>query len=149
MIQVPGIMAFQALAARTGTVIAGERTRVTIRTALEGDELDTDLQDPATTVVIYKGGRRLPEPGRRGRRRRRAARQAVAGELIGMPGERIGPLGELAAGGPASYLATVIVPAAPTGHEWRRVISFVGAGPGAAGPDHACEAPGVWPPPRW
>jgi hypothetical protein len=28
-----------------------------------------------------------------------------------MPGERIGPLADLAADGPASYLATVIVPA--------------------------------------
>ncbi len=37
---------------------------------------------------------------------------AVAGELLGMPGERVGRLEQLAAGGPASYLATVIVPAA-------------------------------------
>jgi precorrin-2/cobalt-factor-2 C20-methyltransferase len=108
--QVPGIMAFQALAARTGTVIAGERTRVAIRTALEGDELETDLQDHTTTVVIYKGGRRLPDlVGAADAVGRSTA--AVAGELIGMPGERIGTLGELAAGGPASYLATVIVPA--------------------------------------
>jgi hypothetical protein len=35
----------------------------------------------------------------------------VAGELLGMPGERIGALSDLAADGPASYLATVIVPA--------------------------------------
>ncbi len=112
VVQVPGIMAFQALAARTGTVIADERSRVTIRTALDGDELESDLRDPATTLVIYKGGRRLPELAAQAVACHRSA-DAVAGELIGMPGERIAPLEELATSGPASYLATVIVPATP------------------------------------
>jgi precorrin-2/cobalt-factor-2 C20-methyltransferase len=128
VIQVPGIMAFQALAARTGTVIAGERTRITIRTALDGDDLAADLGDPGTTLIVYKGGRRLPDlaaaaatarpggPAAADAADTRPAARAtqavpVAGELIGMPGERIGPLAELAAAGPASYLATVIVPA--------------------------------------
>jgi precorrin-2/cobalt-factor-2 C20-methyltransferase len=110
VIQIPGIMAFQALAARTGTVIADERTRVSIRTALDGDDIRAELGDPTTTVVIYKGGRRLPELAGAAASCGRAA-AAVAGELIGMPGERIGSLPELATGGPASYLATVIVPA--------------------------------------
>ncbi len=112
--QVPGIMAFQALAARTGTVIAGERTRVVIRTALGGDDWSADLADPATTVVVYKGGRRLPELAADAVARDRA-RSSVAGELIGMPGERIGALEDLAASGPASYLATVILPAIDCG----------------------------------
>ena len=107
--QVPGIMAFQALAARTGTVIADERTRVSIRTALDGDDLSSDLADKTSTLVVYKGGRRLPglavEATQHGR-----ADGAVAGELLGMPGERVGSLTSLS-GGPASYLATVIVPA--------------------------------------
>lgn len=107
---VPGIMAFQALAARSGTVVADERDRVTIRTALDGESLDDDLSDPQTTVVVYKGGRRLPELAERAAQAGRGE-AAVAGELMGMPGERIGRLGDLAAGGPASYLATVIVPA--------------------------------------
>jgi precorrin-2/cobalt-factor-2 C20-methyltransferase len=110
VMQVPGIMAFQALAARTGTVIAGERTRITIRTALDGDDVGADLRDPTGTLIIYKGGRRLPELAVETAACRRAG-AAVAGELIGMPGERVGSLGELAASGPASYLATVIVPA--------------------------------------
>ena len=109
--QVPGIMAFQALASRTGTVIAGERTRITIRTALDGDDVGADLRDPTGTLIIYKGGRRLPELAVETATCGRAG-TAVAGELIGMPGERVGSLGELAASGPASYLATVIVPAA-------------------------------------
>jgi precorrin-2/cobalt-factor-2 C20-methyltransferase len=122
IIQVPGIMAFQALAARTGTVIAGERTRISIRTALDGDDLAADLGDPATTLIIYKGGRRLPELAAETVRCRPGATTpstspagttgaAVAGELLGMPGERVGSLAALAAAGPASYLATVIVPA--------------------------------------
>ena len=107
---VPGIMAFQALAARTGTVVADERERLTIRTALDGEDLDADLADAQSTVVLYKGGRRLPELAAAAARSGRSG-QAVAGELIGMPGERIGRLDEMAAIGPASYLATVIVPA--------------------------------------
>ena len=106
--QVPGIMAFQALAARTGTVVADERARLTIRTALDGEDLTGDLADPGSTVVVYKGGRRLPELAELAGA---AGRGGVMGELLGMPGERIGDLKEMAADGPASYLATVIVPA--------------------------------------
>ncbi|MDQ2754650.1 MAG: precorrin-2 C(20)-methyltransferase [Actinomycetota bacterium] len=107
---VPGIMAFQALAARTGTVIADEHTRFTVRTALDGEDLAADLADPEVTLVIYKGGRRLPELAAAAKRAGREG-SAVGGELLGMPGERIGALSDLAAHGPASYLATVIVPA--------------------------------------
>ena len=107
--QVPGIMAFQALAAHTGTVVADERTRLSIRTGLEGDNLESDLADLTSTLVVYKGGRRLPEIAAQAAKRGRNA-TAVAGELIGMPGERIGSLAALAAS-PASYLATVIFPA--------------------------------------
>ena len=106
---VPGIMAFQSLAARTGTVIADERTRVSIRTGLDGDELDSDLTDPSSTLIVYKGGRRFPEIAAQAAKRGRNG-TAVAGELLGMPGERVGPLASLA-GAPASYLATVIFPA--------------------------------------
>ncbi len=106
---VPGIMAFQALAARTGTTVVDERQRLTVRTALDGDDLSDDLGDPLRTVVLYKGGRRLPELAEAARRAGRLDR-AVAGELLGMVGERIGPLADVATG-PASYLATVILPA--------------------------------------
>lgn len=108
--QVPGIMAFQALAARTGTVIADERTRLTVRTALDGEDLLSDMTDDDSTIVFYKGGRRLPELAAAAAASGRA-RGAVAGELLGMPGEQITSLETLASHGPASYLATVIVPA--------------------------------------
>ena len=109
--QVPGIMAFQALAATTGTTVTDERQRLVVRTALDGEDLDADLNDPDATIVLYKGGRRLPDLAKAAAATGRLA-GAVAGELLGMPGERIGPLCDLAADGPASYLATVIIPAA-------------------------------------
>ena len=109
--QVPGIMAFQALAARTGTTVTDERQRLVVRTALDGEDLGAELDDPDVTVVLYKGGRRLPDLAKSAASAGRLA-GAVAGELLGMPGERVGALSELAADGPASYLATVIIPAA-------------------------------------
>jgi precorrin-2/cobalt-factor-2 C20-methyltransferase len=112
--QVPGIMAFQALAARTGTVITDESQRLVVRTALNGEEVKTDLDDPRATVVLYKGGRRLPELAEAALAAGRLD-GAVAGELLGMPGERVGTLADVAAAGPASYLATVIIPAAEGG----------------------------------
>lgn len=113
--QVPGIMAFQALAARTGTTVTDERQRLVVRTALDGEDVAADLDDPDASVVLYKGGRRLPDLAKAAAAAGRLA-GAVAGELLGMPGERIGPLSEVAADGPASYLATVIIPAS-TAHE--------------------------------
>ena len=108
--QVPGIMAFQALAARTGTTVTDERQRLVVRTALDGEDIAADLSDSDVTVVLYKGGRRLPDLAKAAAAAGRTD-GAVAGELLGMPGERIGALSDLAADGPASYLATVIIPA--------------------------------------
>lgn len=105
----PGILAFQQLAAATSTTVAGEGERVTIVTL--GDDpavLAPLLEGDDSTVVVYKGGRRLPELAAaldHGR-----LDTAVAGELLGQPGERCLPLGDLAAR-PASYLATAIIPA--------------------------------------
>ena len=108
--QVPGIMAFQALAARTGTTVTDERQRLVVRTALEGDDVAADLDDSDASIVLYKGGRRLPDLAKAAAAAGRLS-GAVAGELLGMPGERIGALSDLAEDGPASYLATVIIPA--------------------------------------
>jgi precorrin-2/cobalt-factor-2 C20-methyltransferase len=110
---VPGIMAFQDLAARTGTVVLDGIERLSLVTATGSrplDALDAALADPAAAVVVYKGGRHLP-----GIVARLAAAGrldgAVVGELLGLPGERIGPAKDFA-GGPAAYLATLIVPPA-------------------------------------
>jgi precorrin-2/cobalt-factor-2 C20-methyltransferase len=107
---VPGIMAFQDLAARTGTVLVDDRQTLALLTGLDGLEpIDAALADPHQAVVIYKGGRRLPEIAARAARHGRGA-GAVVGELLGLTGERTAPLD--AEMPPASYLATVIIPPA-------------------------------------
>jgi precorrin-2/cobalt-factor-2 C20-methyltransferase len=105
---VPGIMAFQDLAARSGVVVLEGSERLLRVSLAEGPEaLDGAFDDARTAVVVYKGGRHLPEVAAR---LAGAGRDggAVVGELLGLPGERIEALtGEA---GPAAYLATVIVP---------------------------------------
>lgn len=108
---VPGVTAFQALAAQAGTVLLTGTERLHLVTALDGPgAVERALADPEAAVVVYKGGRHLPAVAKRlagvGR-----LDGAVAGELLGLPGERVGPAADLAAG-PASYLVTVIVPPA-------------------------------------
>jgi precorrin-2/cobalt-factor-2 C20-methyltransferase len=106
---VPGIMAFQALAARAHEVLLDGTESLALVTALDGPEaLDAAIEDPTRAVVVYKGGRHVPEIAARLARAGRLD-GAVMGELLGLPGERMGPLAQLATG-PASYLATVIVP---------------------------------------
>jgi precorrin-2/cobalt-factor-2 C20-methyltransferase len=106
---VPGIMALQDLAARTGTVLLDGTESLTLLTALDGPAAVAEaLIDPERALVVYKGGRHLPalasllaDAGR--------LDGAVMGELLGLPGQRVGPV---AGAGTAAYLATVIVPPA-------------------------------------
>lgn len=107
---VPGIMAFQALAARAGTVLLDGSERLTLVTALEGPSaVDAPLAQADGAVVVYKGGRHLPAIAERLSAAGRLD-GAVVGELLGLPGERILPAARAAGLGPAAYLATVIVP---------------------------------------
>jgi precorrin-2/cobalt-factor-2 C20-methyltransferase len=111
---VPGIMAFQELAARTGTVLAeGDEQLALLTLGGTAGRLDDALDDPSRTVVVYRGGRHLPEVAR-GLDRRGRLDGAVVGEMLGLPGGRSVPIAEVAAQ-PASYLATMIVPAARPG----------------------------------
>ena len=108
---VPGIMAFQELACRSGTVVLEGTERLALVTALDGPAaLDGALADPTQAVVVYKGGRHVPTMAKRLAAAGRLE-GAVFGELLGLPGERIVPVAD-AADGPAAYLATVIVPPA-------------------------------------
>jgi precorrin-2/cobalt-factor-2 C20-methyltransferase len=105
---VPGIMAFQDLAARSGTVVLEGSERLMLVSAAEGPEvLEAALSDPEAAVVVYKGGRHLPAMAERLRAAGRA-KDAVIGELLGLEGERVASLDGLEE--PAGYLATVIVP---------------------------------------
>ncbi len=106
---VPGIMAFQELASRSGTVVLENTERLALVTALDGTAaLDRALDDPGQAVVVYKGGRHVSAMAKRLAQSGRLE-GAVFGELLGLPGERIAAVAD-AAGGPAAYLATVIVP---------------------------------------
>ena len=107
---VPGIMAFQELAASTGTVLAEGDERIDVGTmGDDGTSFAGALGDARSTIVLYKGGRRLPEVAAQLRDSDRLE-GAVIGELMGLPGGRNGPVADVA-DRPASYLATVIVPA--------------------------------------
>jgi precorrin-2/cobalt-factor-2 C20-methyltransferase len=109
---VAGIMAFQALAARTATVLLDGTETLQLVTALDGpDRLAAALGHQDQAVIVYKGGRHLPailkalaDAGR--------LSDAVVGELLGLPGERVAPARDWPHQ-PATYLATVIV--APAG----------------------------------
>jgi precorrin-2/cobalt-factor-2 C20-methyltransferase len=108
---VPGIMAFQELASRSGTVVLQNTERLALVTALDGPgALEGALDDATQAVVVYKGGRHLPAMAK-GLAAAGRLDGAVMGELLGLPGERVMPVAD-AADGPAAYLATVIVPPA-------------------------------------
>ncbi len=109
---VPGIMAFQELAARSGTVVVdGEEHLVLVPAHRKvGATTAGALADPRAAVVVYKGGRRMGELAAEADANGRLD-GAVMGELLGLPGERLAPLAEVVADGrPVTYLSTVIVP---------------------------------------
>jgi precorrin-2/cobalt-factor-2 C20-methyltransferase len=106
---VPGITAFQELASRTGTVLLDGTESLSLVTALDGPtSVELAIADPDQAVVVYKGGRHLPAVTEALRQAGRLS-GAVMGELMGLPGERVSTLSDMPEG-PASYLATVIVP---------------------------------------
>lgn len=104
---VPGITAMQALAAASGTPLTEGGEALTLLPLARGvDERLAAALAGDGTVVLYKGGRHLPEIADRVRA---TGREAVYGEHLGLPTERVGGLADVAGAGP--YLATVIVPA--------------------------------------
>ena len=66
IVTVPGVMAIQELAARSRTVLTDEHQSLVMVPAhheeatAAGGPLATALADDSSTVVIYKGGRRVP-----------------------------------------------------------------------------------------
>ena len=108
---VPGIMAFQDLASRAGLVVLDGTERLQLVSAVDGvGAVEAALDDEGAAVIVYKGGRHLPAIAKRLEAKARLD-GAVFGELLGLPGERIGAVKEYA-DAPAAYLATVIVPPA-------------------------------------
>jgi precorrin-2/cobalt-factor-2 C20-methyltransferase len=113
---IPGVTAFQELAARSGTVVGVDNGSVRIvavgqDAAAPADLVRDSVARAGETLVLYRGGRSVPAIARElldaGR-----AEGAVVGELLGLPGERCAPVEEYL-DGPASYLASLIAPARP------------------------------------
>jgi precorrin-4 C11-methyltransferase len=157
---VPGIMALQDLAARSGTVLAHGTETLALMPLTAGVDAYRRAVADHDTVVAYKGGRVLPqvlavldEAGRLDG----SCGAAVYGAAVGLPGSDIRPAGELPAAEPGPYLSTIIAtrrPLWPTDssdaedgvgedggagrgrrrgrEQGRGRVTFVGAGPGAA-----------------
>jgi precorrin-2/cobalt-factor-2 C20-methyltransferase len=112
-------MAFQDVAARAGIVLVDGSERLHLVSAVDGPEvLEVPLADADAAVAIYKGGRHIPAIAGHLERAGRLD-GAVLGELLGLPGERVAPLKEVA-GGPAAYLASVVVPPGRSGRGGHR-----------------------------
>ncbi|MGD0084244.1 MAG: precorrin-2 C(20)-methyltransferase [Acidimicrobiales bacterium] len=105
---VPGITAFQELAARSGVALLDGTESLRLVTALDGPaHLEEAIVDRDAAVVVYKGGRHLPAI-RDALERAGRLEGAVFGELLGLPGERLGSMA--GQDHSATYLVTVIVP---------------------------------------
>jgi precorrin-2/cobalt-factor-2 C20-methyltransferase len=108
---IPGIMAFQDLAARSGTVLVDGDERLVLVPAHRGDgaaAVALAAADERAAVVVYKGGGRLPELAATLAAAGRLD-GAVLGELLGLPGGRVARVADVA-DRPATYLATLVVP---------------------------------------
>jgi precorrin-2/cobalt-factor-2 C20-methyltransferase len=109
---VPGITAMQDLAARSGTVLAEGSEPLTLFPYTAGDDRLRGALDSGDTVVVYKGGRHLPDVLDAVRDAGRLD-NSVYGEQLGLAGEEIAPARQRS--GTAPYMSTVIVPAQRNG----------------------------------
>ncbi len=106
---IPGICAFQELAARTNTTLSAGDEHLTIIAHLRNaDALSTALSDAHQSVVVYKGGTRLPEIASAVEKAGRT-HGSVLGVHLGQEGEYICGIDE-APPQPTPYLSTLIVP---------------------------------------
>jgi precorrin-2/cobalt-factor-2 C20-methyltransferase len=103
---VPGITAMQALAAAAGTPLTEGTEPLTLLPLNRGVEALRAAVEGDGTVVVYKGGRHLSAIADIATK---SGRDAVYGEHLGLPDQRVGPLSDMDGAGP--YLATVLLPA--------------------------------------
>ncbi|SDB79939.1 precorrin-2 C20-methyltransferase /cobalt-factor II C20-methyltransferase [Raineyella antarctica] len=102
---VPGITAMQALAAASRTPLCEGQEVLALAPATAGIEVLDAVLDACDTVVVYKGGSRLPEVVDV---LRRHDREAVMGTDIGLPAEQVVPLAAVTDGATAPYFSTVL-----------------------------------------
>jgi precorrin-2/cobalt-factor-2 C20-methyltransferase len=103
---VPGITAMQALAAASGTPLVEGRERLTLLPLAHGVEPLREALAGDGTVVVYKGGRYLPDITAVVKE---TGREATYGSHLGLPTQAVSPLADVDAEAP--YLSTVLVPA--------------------------------------
>ncbi|RKQ86245.1 precorrin-2 C20-methyltransferase /cobalt-factor II C20-methyltransferase [Solirubrobacter pauli] len=99
---VPGITAMQDLASRTGTVLAEGEERLALVPYTAGDDKLREALASFDTVIVYKGGRHLPDVLRAVDE---AGREPVYGEELGRAKQTL-----VAPDGRAPYFSTVIAP---------------------------------------
>jgi len=114
---IPGVAAFQELAAASGTVVGDEHESIRIvNVSRDPDEVAglvaDSLDRPAESLVLYRGGRAVPSIGAQVVEAGRGDR-SVVGEQLGLPGERWAPVTDHLDQS-ASYLACLIAPAERT-----------------------------------
>src|SRR5262249_5910957 len=103
---VPGITAMQAIATAAGLpLVEGAESLTLLPLARDAEPLRSALAGDGA-VVVYKGGRHLTAIAGIAKD---AGRDAVYGEHLGLPDERVRLLSEVDGEGP--YLATVLLPA--------------------------------------
>ena len=103
---VPGIMAMQDLASRSGTVLALGDEKLVLLPFTAGKKVLEDALKGFETVVCYKGGGRLGEVLDAAERAGRVE-GAIYGARLGMEGEEVVRAEEMV-GREGTYLATVI-----------------------------------------
>lgn len=105
---VPGVTAMQALAAESRTPLVEGTETLALVPATAGLEKLSELLDAVDTVVAYKGGRRLPEVAATIRGK---GRDAVLGINLGLEGQELHLLSDLADDRAAPYFSAVLAPA--------------------------------------
>ncbi|MGI5950295.1 MAG: precorrin-2 C(20)-methyltransferase [Brooklawnia sp.] len=106
---VPGITAMQALAAASCTPLVEGDEILTLVPLKHGTEQLAEVASVADTCVIYKAGRHIAALREY---LNSSGREAIAGINVGLPGEQVVPVSELAE---APYFTSVLIPAHRTG----------------------------------
>ena len=109
VVTIPGIMAFQDLAARTNTMLADNDDKLYLVSCVNEIDFALDLlKESGTSLIIYKGGKYVLQIKNAAMRNNRI-QNAVIGNHLGLEDESYMKLSEFELES-ASYLATVIIP---------------------------------------
>lgn len=102
---IPGITAMQDLASRSGTVLVEHEETLTLLPMTAGIDAVREALAGSDTLVLYKGGRQLPEI-HAALSEAGALRRAVFGARLGLPDQDVR---DHVPSDPAPYLSTILV----------------------------------------